>query len=556
MSGLSIGARTQLLDMMSVAYGSREGASGGKGNIGMTADGTVVKFNTHLLERLRSPKAGATDQMVTMGNQLRSSMVQLATDLGVSKDVLKGLRKDLGLTATGTETTGTSLLDRKCVAKGVSRLLAATGMDKTAQKDFMAEAAVLSRSTAGLSTDSEHLTSQEAYHSFTRLDETISQEVLERASHNDDAASEQIRFANQNKVVNHLVDLLRNPNMVARYFPGQEKLGEKLRLSMLDMVARKLQFKDGGHLPLSDFNELMGLFTQCAGSELDELSYYDSRDDGRLIEDFDERFGAVMVSDFAQRVQRSGAEAVKSEKPVPVGQKDHPVESGGFKKGMILRQGTNTCFMMSVMNSLLSTEKGTRYVNENLFTHDDQGRSGISSYCPFEDDSPDATDIFNSRTFHPREAAKRGFSSLETTLYSVYSHATPEPEGLGKVGQMLDFATTGLGLRSNDDNSPVRGFTKGLSFLERRKAFAAIANNLWAGNPCVVLRGNQAGGVFKHYMAITDVYSNPDDPEDFGFVVSDSLTGGKRKVKAEYGGDFGYRTDLIVFTFKYPGEFK
>ena len=114
---LSVGARSALLEIGRMAYGSREGAKGGKGHIGLlNADGQprVIKFDTH---------GGATggDSAVQSGNDMRKLLVTISQGAGLPSGTLKEIRKALGLPPNGDigAEPPTGLLDRAATAKVV-----------------------------------------------------------------------------------------------------------------------------------------------------------------------------------------------------------------------------------------------------------------------------------------------------------------------------------------------------------------------------------------------------------------------------------------------------
>ena len=113
---LSESASRLLVEVGRMAYGSREGAKGGRGHIGAirTRDGTIriCKFDTH----------GGTSRGVEArdsSNTLRTLLMGIANDAHLREEVLADIRRKLGLAPQGDVITATSLLDRKIVAKVV-----------------------------------------------------------------------------------------------------------------------------------------------------------------------------------------------------------------------------------------------------------------------------------------------------------------------------------------------------------------------------------------------------------------------------------------------------
>lgn len=118
----------QLKTIASMAYGSREGDAGGAGRIGML-NGRVVKFNTHLGERLFGAKAD--QRMYDSCNNLRRTLSEIARQsLGNTDDrLLREVNRLLGVADDGQVTKGSarSLLDRKVVATVINKLADARG---------------------------------------------------------------------------------------------------------------------------------------------------------------------------------------------------------------------------------------------------------------------------------------------------------------------------------------------------------------------------------------------------------------------------------------------
>lgn len=117
-------AETQgnLREIARMAYGSGffERKSGGAGRIGMweiEGKKCVIKFNTHLSERLRSTGNQDKSEMVSGSNCLRQELLHIAKSARVSDDVMAQIRRRLGMNG---EELPTTLLNRTDVAKVVS----------------------------------------------------------------------------------------------------------------------------------------------------------------------------------------------------------------------------------------------------------------------------------------------------------------------------------------------------------------------------------------------------------------------------------------------------
>ncbi len=128
----SVNARQSLHEIAKMAYGSgsSEKTAGGKGNIGIL-NGHVVKFNTHLLERMGS----TTDDMRASCDALRMRLSAIAEELLIDPhfqytqesadrrdNLIASIRRDLGMSADGEKVETRGLLDRTVVAKVVKQL--------------------------------------------------------------------------------------------------------------------------------------------------------------------------------------------------------------------------------------------------------------------------------------------------------------------------------------------------------------------------------------------------------------------------------------------------
>ena len=123
MRAISQNPMEALRDIASVAYGSgmTEGAAGGAGRMGLVkgADGQprVIKFNTHIGERLFGPKA--TKSMFEASKDLRDRLLGLADDLHIDEATKTKIKKLLGYKG---DVAPKSLLNRKIVAKVVTMI--------------------------------------------------------------------------------------------------------------------------------------------------------------------------------------------------------------------------------------------------------------------------------------------------------------------------------------------------------------------------------------------------------------------------------------------------
>lgn len=110
----------RLQEIAAMAYGSGrfEGTKGGEGRIGMI-DGKVVKFNTHIGERLFGAKA--TDAMFASCNELRKNLWGIAQDMGLESKQLEKIKSELGLDKSGSLPTK-KLLNRTTVASVINIL--------------------------------------------------------------------------------------------------------------------------------------------------------------------------------------------------------------------------------------------------------------------------------------------------------------------------------------------------------------------------------------------------------------------------------------------------
>lgn len=141
---LTVDARSTLQEIARMAYGSGffEGTSGGKGRMGVLCDANgkarIIKFNTHVGERLFGDSLSENSLMLESSNRLRTMIKSIADGAGLDAETLKEIYNKLGIDKEGTVVT-TDLLSRKIVAKVVNLIGgdqvwqdAWTGQDKAA----------------------------------------------------------------------------------------------------------------------------------------------------------------------------------------------------------------------------------------------------------------------------------------------------------------------------------------------------------------------------------------------------------------------------------------
>ena len=115
---LNVADRGALNEIARMAYGSREGVDGGRGNMGLqdtSGNFRVIKFDTHWNTTCNGDKK----RKLEMASNLRHRMLEIAQNAGLNEEQIGEIREKLGLTRTGSETYATSLLKRTCVAEVV-----------------------------------------------------------------------------------------------------------------------------------------------------------------------------------------------------------------------------------------------------------------------------------------------------------------------------------------------------------------------------------------------------------------------------------------------------
>ena len=128
LSSLSIEAQETLKEIARMSWGSGlfEGSSGGSGRMGViyneNGEARVIKFNTNSYERSFGDSLADDPQMLESSNNLRELLKNLAESAGLKGKDLADVYKKLGLGADGKGTMPKTLLDRKIVAKIVTKI--------------------------------------------------------------------------------------------------------------------------------------------------------------------------------------------------------------------------------------------------------------------------------------------------------------------------------------------------------------------------------------------------------------------------------------------------
>ena len=118
MINLSTEAQAILMEIAKMSYGTREGASGGKGHMGILNIGgktQIVKFDT----------TGGTSRSAEAAqscNELRKLLLLLAKGANLSSSLLADIRRNLGINNTGAVVAGKPLLNRTAVANVVEKI--------------------------------------------------------------------------------------------------------------------------------------------------------------------------------------------------------------------------------------------------------------------------------------------------------------------------------------------------------------------------------------------------------------------------------------------------
>jgi len=575
---MSIGAINQpnvdlLRSIASAAYGSREGWKGGAGNIGMV-DGKVVKFNTHFAER--RVKLDEDDQraMCRIGNDLRRTLggIAQASLNGDSADLTK-IRELLGLNANNEVTEGAKrkLLDRKVVAQVVTRLLDANDQAGVDKKAFLDEASAIAKTSKNRDTSvvelKQQLENQKILAGNNEDWEPVPDEAIGTAfdvngafpSEEAKTAYYQRRQVYLNRISDGIVhELLSNSEFKALFEnPEHQPHGAYLKQQLLkqfsgcDALVENSAW-DSKHLQKSIEDRLWrAVFDNMSNSEADGVSFSTLRHlanpDGVqrvVLNNLKTSLAEAMERISALKQTQANVDHSRDAPGIPTSR--HPTLASGFQNcqlGQFFKQGKNTCFMMSIINAMMSNPRGLQHLKAIC------PGNGSLKYISDPEDQP--AEVSSVRV--DEVPSKLGFTELERTLFEI--HKLEDAFGDDRLGKMCasDNVMHKLGYSGPGDNFQ---FALGTSYSQRLKNFLAVCKHLKQneGNICLLYRGSHISDICKHYMAIVDTYVNPDDPNDFGFWVKDSQTGKPRKIRAEFGGDDGFPLDkvLTVLTFR-PG---
>lgn len=243
-----------------------------------------------------------------------------------------------------------------------------------------------------------------------------------------------------------------------RNFPGAdeqsyEALADAVRENMDDMAGL---IKQIGY----DMNELRRVANRCAGecAQRPEL--------------------------FSRLVQRSDRpEKTISRHAV------HGLTPGDIRPDTILLQGVNTCFMVSVLNSMMTTEKGRAML---------QARLTADGTMPLD---PEEKDMKVDDTYR--------FSALERSLAAAYQHSKAPEWRPGNMGVAPEFASL-FGMREIPYRSDGTGAAQGT--LADREDVATIRQHLEEGRMVLLFRQ-------YHYRAVVGV-------EGDMLILRNSMRGG------------------------------
>ena len=110
---------------MAWGSGSREGAAGGRGKIGLLVDTTtgksrIIKYDTHLFSWSTADRNNQSQ--LSAADNLRHQLLTIAQNSGIRGEVLEEIRAKLGLERKRGDWHGTDLLDRTVVAQVVAMI--------------------------------------------------------------------------------------------------------------------------------------------------------------------------------------------------------------------------------------------------------------------------------------------------------------------------------------------------------------------------------------------------------------------------------------------------
>lgn len=185
-----------------------------------------------------------------------------------------------------------------------------------------------------------------------------------------------------------------------------------------------------------------------------------------------------------------------------------------IRLGGIFRQNTNTCFMLSVLNSLMATEAGLQRAKDLFRTPGMLTLPGGATLSL----SPD------------EEGYDARFSPLENALARAYRAAARGEENfrLGSQGFAESIADV-LGLFPPDGQEVGRALDAAAQDADKRSFMEAIGRSLARQEQVILFQGRMGAVSGGHYMAVVGTYGDPAAGGDYGLVVHDSLTGTRRQ---------------------------
>lgn len=122
MGTLSVGDRNTLDQIARMAWGSSEGANGGRGNIGIIKDeygrSRIIKTDTHLFGSKTAN--GDKADLVAASNELRTTLIKIAENSNLESEKLNEIRGLLGMPEDNA--TADTPLKRRAVAQVVAKI--------------------------------------------------------------------------------------------------------------------------------------------------------------------------------------------------------------------------------------------------------------------------------------------------------------------------------------------------------------------------------------------------------------------------------------------------
>jgi len=243
---------------------------------------------------------------------------------------------------------------------------------------------------------------------------------------------------------------------------------------------------------------------------------------------------------FGERLNKTGAESFNYT-TIEIGK--HPTQAKNIKKDMFLGQGTNTCFMMSLVNGLLATDKGVRYLKACM---KDWPKKLVLP-------SPKENSTKVSYSFERRSVKSVSFSYLEHALYEAYANEFKVnemykgilPSRLGSPGD-VEIAAHALGFQLDGMSSYFAGGTvlSRTDGKEVKEPPADTAKNMWNDvvntlsqkGLCVYYSGElQPDGKSDptgrgHFVAVTAAYM---EGKNHCIEVRDSFTGSIKQINLD-----------------------